>query len=270
MNARPESTSGDIVPSGPRGLVHRAGPLIERGLRDITRFEQSTNALQAANLGDIFEAIRVGDVERVIAILAIDPSKAREISAEEETPLCEAVWSLAAEPTATQANATVIMALLLSSGADANAHSWIGAAPLTAAASLGLYDIATMLMDHGADVNARYKDTGETALCCAVEAGWTDMVTLLLEKGANPSRIGLGRKTPLDQAVEKNSVEIAAVLRRYGAKHTNELQLGPGDMPPPPPSREYLKELFRQNREQAAAAAEKAKNTSQSPRDEDG
>ena len=43
-----------------------------------------------------------------------------------------------------------------------------------------------MMIDKGAEVNARAKD-GETALVYAAVMGHEDVVKLLLEKGANPN-----------------------------------------------------------------------------------
>ena len=55
---------------------------------------------------------------------------------------------------------------------------------LAAAALMGHTEIVTLLLEHGADVNARSRDDG-TALHAAAFLGHTETVKLLLEKGAD-------------------------------------------------------------------------------------
>jgi len=61
-----------------------------------------------------------------------------------------------------------------------------GAAPLTIAADAGHLAIAELLVERGADVNARSL-TGWTALMRACNAGHLDMARFLLQAGADPS-----------------------------------------------------------------------------------
>ena len=57
--------------------------------------------------------------------------------------------------------------------------------PLTVAAERGHLRSAVLLLDHGADVNGRVLETGETALHWAATNGHEAMVKLLLERGAD-------------------------------------------------------------------------------------
>ena len=61
-----------------------------------------------------------------------------------------------------------------------------GLTALIVAAQNGFADIVNVLLDHGADVNAKMKD-GATALIAACRRGYTDIVTLLLENGGDPT-----------------------------------------------------------------------------------
>ena len=54
-----------------------------------------------------------------------------------------------------------------------------GQTALMLAASHGRYDMAELLLEAGADVNARDED-GSTALMCACEHGYIDIVQMLL------------------------------------------------------------------------------------------
>ena len=73
----------------------------------------------------------------------------------------------------------------LAGGADPNAKDpQSGSTLLAAAALMGHTEIVTLLLEHGADVNARSRDDG-TALHAAAFLGHTETVKLLLEKGAD-------------------------------------------------------------------------------------
>ena len=74
----------------------------------------------------------------------------------------------------------------LAAGADANAAaSRKGWKPLMAAAKSGDPDVMRMLLDAGADHEARYPN-GKTPLYCAAEWGRLGAVRVLLEAGARP------------------------------------------------------------------------------------
>ena len=73
----------------------------------------------------------------------------------------------------------------LAGGADPNAKDpQSGNTLLAVAALMGHTEIVTLLLEHGADVNARNRDDG-TALHAAAFLGRTETVKLLLEKGAD-------------------------------------------------------------------------------------
>lgn len=85
------------------------------------------------------------------------------------------------------------------------------------------------LLDAGAPVNTR-DDLGRTPLLDAVWADRADMVRLLIERGADVSaRHSDGGSTPLDYAVVRGNLEIAAMLIRGGAPpDENALSLAAG------------------------------------------
>lgn len=72
-------------------------------------------------------------------------------------------------------------------------------------------DIITALLDKGADINAKDK-AGATPLWDATEAGMTDVVKLLLKNGADRNIKGSQGRTPLDVAKSTNNSAIIALL----------------------------------------------------------
>jgi ankyrin repeat protein len=86
------------------------------------------------------------------------------------------------------------MKLLLDAGADVNAKNAFAVTPLLWCTG----DLAkvSLLIDKGADVNARSKQS-MTPLLVAASNGAADVVKLLLEKGANPQVRGSLNTTPL-------------------------------------------------------------------------
>ena len=79
-----------------------------------------------------------------------------------------------------------IATLLLTRGADVNAADSNNMTALAWAASDGRTDVARVLLEHGAEVDAHsYPGLELTPLMHAVGGGKTDMVRLLLERGAN-------------------------------------------------------------------------------------
>ena len=139
---------------------------------------------------------------------------------------------------------------LLASGADANARDGMGSTPLIDAAWSGNVEIARVLLEHGADVNATHREAGSTALEYAVLTGQTAVVKLLLGAGADTSRryrydqtvlhiaaargfppilelladshaslnpVDANGNTPLDEAVLHNQAEAVRFLIAQGA-----------------------------------------------------
>ena len=88
--------------------------------------------------------------------------------------------------------------------------------PLMYAAAKGNVQTAKLLIEMGANVNAR-NSTGDTALRVAASDGTLQIARLLLEAGGNPLLPGRMLLTPLDRARERHTPEgrmIAALIVR--------------------------------------------------------
>ena len=103
---------------------------------------------------------------------------------------------------------------LIARGADvhARARNAQQVMPVHAAASVGDVETMRLLLDHGADVNAR-QQMGYTPLHGAASSGNGAMVDLLLSRGADRSAKSDDGKTPADIADARGHAELAARLR---------------------------------------------------------
>jgi ankyrin repeat protein len=138
----------------------------------------------------------------------------------------------------------------LAAGADVNAKDlWMHYTALHFAASAGRKEVAELLIDNGADVNAKTK-IGITPLATAGQRGKTETADLLRKHGGKYGTI-LGaayggdieavkeflaaganvnvqdkkeKRTPLDYANKYNHTETADFLRKHGGKTGAELK----------------------------------------------
>jgi len=97
-------------------------------------------------------------------------------------------------------------------------YSTEGFTALQLAAYLGKGDTVDFLLRSGADVNAIAKNpTRYTALTGAVARGHQNIASTLLEKGANPNHKYEGDFTPLMEAAASGNVEVTKLLLAHGA-----------------------------------------------------
>ncbi len=106
--------------------------------------------------------------------------------------------------------------VLLDAGADVNAKSNLGAIPLMAAAAYpGNAALLELMLEKGADVNVNV--FGSTALTMAALTGDIANVDLLLKHGANPNAAGFKGLSALHLAVQRGDREMARLLLDAGA-----------------------------------------------------
>jgi ankyrin repeat protein len=96
---------------------------------------------------------------------------------------------------------------LLEAGVDIEARSF-GATALHQVAKKGHHDIAGILLENGADINANDGDR-YTALQLAVNHGHEGVVQVVLTKGANTEARTINGFTVLDMAIERGGSPIS-------------------------------------------------------------
>ena len=113
----------------------------------------------------------------------------------------------------------------LAEGADVNVKDkdYRNETSLQYAAQEGHMKVAELLIANGADVNAKVFGNGETPLQYAVQEGHKEVVELLIANDADVNALSV-YGAPLDEAVERDETEIAALLRKHGAKTGEELK----------------------------------------------
>jgi ankyrin repeat protein len=83
------------------------------------------------------------------------------------------------------------------------------------AASNKRTEVARLLIDEGADINAQ-GDEKKTALMRAIESGDTGIAKLLIEKGADLDIADASQLTPLLYAAREGDLEVAELLIEHG------------------------------------------------------
>jgi ankyrin repeat protein len=108
--------------------------------------------------------------------------------------------------------------LLLQHGADVNARDGDGATPLHNAALSGHRELAALLLDKGADREAHDAESGATPLYFAAAWGRSALVELLVARGADVNARNKAGVTPLAAAEKNGFPEIATLLKLHGAR----------------------------------------------------
>ena len=114
--------------------------------------------------------------------------------------------------------------LLIDKGADVNAKdNKYGRTPLFFTSIYRQKEIAELLIAAGADVNAKTAGGG-TPLNAAALKGYKEIAELLIAEGADVNANDDDGDTPLDYAIGENHTETADLLRKHGGKTGEELK----------------------------------------------
>jgi uncharacterized protein len=188
---------------------------------------------------DVVNAVRSGDVEALQSALARDPanvhtkvyaqayeslkSRSDYISRTGRDP-----WEgryLIHDAVQVSSNALPILDVLAAGGADLTVRLK-GQTLLHLAAAEGDIEVATWLLDHGADVHAvndcsdGCAERGYTPLHSGLEFRDDEMTVLLLARGARLEAAGADGRTALHTAAFRGKLSGAFVLARHGADLT--------------------------------------------------
>lgn len=108
-----------------------------------------------------------------------------------------------------------IVSMLIQGGADVNAKNELGRTSLMFSANYGFFEIAEMLLENGASTDDVANDeTGWTAIIAASFNGHRNLVRLLLEHGADQNIRDTSGKTALMWAEEQGHRRVARTLER--------------------------------------------------------
>lgn len=175
----------------------------------LTRLGLTVVALAVAGqvLGaEIHDAARAGDLPRVKALLAQDPT----LVDVENPPNRKTALHYAA-----QFGHKEIVELLLDHNAQVSRGNIIGETPLHYAAGLESPDVVAVLLARGANVNAR-TTMGHTALRLATTFRRMAVVRLLVDKGADPRETLADGRTLLHDAALLGPAEAVALFVTSG------------------------------------------------------
>ena len=111
----------------------------------------------------------------------------------------------------------MVVQVLLTHQADANAHNVDGWTPLHLASWKGCSKVVRLLLEHGADVGSENKD-GETPLFLLSQcSGNLEAAQVLLGFGANPNTRSTFGENSLYMAIQSSFRGLAQLLLKYGA-----------------------------------------------------
>lgn len=162
--------------------------------------DEAERLADAAPELSVWEAAALGRDDRLRTLLAARPDLAGALAADGFHPLSLAAFFA---PAAT-------VRLLLEAGADVSAasHNAMQVQALHAAVGQRNVETVTLLLDRGADPNAR-QQVGYTPLMAAAGAGRDDIVSLLLSRGADPALVSDDAKTAASLAREHGHTALA-------------------------------------------------------------
>lgn len=189
-----------------------------------------------ASTGELFAAIDAGDAAAVAAIVRGDPTLAGARDTEGVSALMRARYRF--DPTLVDAvmvgspeldvfesaafgDLDRLTALLDQDPTLATAFSADGFSPLHLSAFFGQAGAARLLVDRGAEVDARGRGwmTG-TPLHSASSGSHVEMVGVLVDAGADPNARQSGGWTPLHSAAQNGNAALVALLLGHGADPT--------------------------------------------------
>ena len=175
-------------------------------MRALYRFDKALTGTVKRRVDtlDIFEAAAFGDLDRLTELLEAEPSLANDYSGDGFTALHFAAFFGRHEAAA----------LLIDRGAEVDpfGRGWMTGTPMHSAVSRTHADVVRILLDAGANPNAR-QSAGWTPLHAAAMNGDLTSVELLLAAGADPAATNEEGRSVTDLANESGDDATADRIR---------------------------------------------------------
>ncbi|XP_046709984.1 poly [ADP-ribose] polymerase tankyrase-2-like isoform X3 [Silurus meridionalis] len=152
---------------------------------------------------ELFEACRIGELERVKKLLTAENVNSRDIAGRKSTPLHFAAGFGRRD----------VVSYLLQHGANVHAQDDGGLISLHNACSFGHAEVVNLLLQHGADPNSR-DNWNYTPLHEAAIKGKIDVCIVLLQQGAEPNIRNTDGRTALDLAEASAKVVLTGDYRK--------------------------------------------------------
>jgi len=165
------------------------------------------SAASALRAQSIFDAVRDDDVGAVATMLETDPELVRATDDDGRTALHHA---------ATYGQVDIAL-ILLDAGADNDAREEDGETPLHYAAWRSELEVSALLVESGADLEIRNNWGRTPLLIVARETGNAEMARLLIDAGAEVNLRDEGGESPLDLAAWRGFSDLVNLLLDEGA-----------------------------------------------------
>ncbi|NLT22009.1 MAG: hypothetical protein GXX82_03075 [Syntrophorhabdus sp.] len=218
--------------------------LLDRGANPNVPSRREKNKSRYRGSLPLSSACEHDDTEMVDLLLKYnaDPNKLDGRKQDGETPFQTAVW---------MSNIKIVRALL-DRGADVNIRNYGGYVPLHAACHGNKLDLVNLLLKHRAVPDIHADRNGNTPLHTSLWKSGEEIVSVLLQKGAEVNAQDKLGRTPLHIACQRKRVGIIRLLLKAGAStdiadfdgHTPldaAIQIPDSD-----PEREKIMDLFRE------------------------
>ncbi len=149
---------------------------------------------------------------------AAAPARCRDLARRYETnkPQMTAIEISLTLFAAADRNCIDLATILLDQGASVDARDRLGARPLSRAARSGHLEMVDLLLQRGAPINARDL-TGATALYVAAARGQAAVVRRLIDKGADADLKGRSGTSPVAAAAFAGRNQVVKMLLAHGA-----------------------------------------------------